>query len=66
MALKERLEKARQKKKITRNRLAKLSQVEHATIYRVESGQQKGITPDTAEKLADVLDITASELLGIR
>jgi transcriptional regulator with XRE-family HTH domain len=59
----ERLKALRLSRKLTQGRLAELVGVSLRMYHRWESGQS---TPylDTLVKLADVLDITADELLG--
>lgn len=64
--LAQRIKTARLKVHISQWRLAKDSGVDPGSLSRIESGSQKRIGPEVAERLATVLKTTASKLMGIK
>jgi transcriptional regulator with XRE-family HTH domain len=61
----ERLERARQAKRMTQEQLAAASGVKQSHISRLESGDIKDIKGSTLRRLARALGVTTDELLGM-
>ncbi len=62
----QRVRKQREKLGLSRYQLAKDSGVDAASVHRIENGIQTGVRVETAEKLAKVLHVLPSTLLGIK
>jgi len=58
------IKKFRKKKGFSQDKLAKLADVTHTTLVKIESGVNDNPTIKTLKKIADVLDITLDELVG--
>lgn len=62
--LAENIRKLRIKKGLAQEKLARLADISTATLVKIESGIDKEPTITTVTKIADVLDISISELMG--
>ena len=60
------LKKYRKKKGWSQDKLAKLADVTHTTLVKIESGVNKNPTIQTLTKLADALEVSIDELVGRR
>ena len=54
----------RKKKGISQDRLAKLADVTHTTLVKLESGANSNPTVKTLGKIADALEISLDALVG--
>ena len=54
----------RKKKGLSQDKLAKLADVTHTTLVKLESGANDNPTVKTLRKIADVLEISLDELVG--
>ena len=64
--LSENIKKYRNKKDISQDRLAKLADVTHTTLVKLESGANKNPTVKTLKKIADALEISLDKLMKRR
>ena len=64
--LSENFKKYRKKKGWSQDKLAKLADVTHTTLVKIESGVNKNPTIQTLTKLADALEVSIDELVGRR
>ncbi|MBU1007177.1 MAG: helix-turn-helix transcriptional regulator [Candidatus Omnitrophica bacterium] len=62
--LSDNIKKFRKKKGISQDRLAKLADVTHTTLVKLESGANDNPTVKTLKKIADALEISLDELVG--
>ncbi len=62
--LSENIKKYRQKKGLSQDKLAKLADVTHTTLVKLESGANDNPTVKTLKKIADVLEVTIDKILG--
>ena len=62
--LSENIKKFRNKKGLSQDRLAKLADVTHTTLVKLESGANKNPTVKTLKKIADALEISLDKLVG--
>ena len=58
------IKKNRKKKGLSQDKLAKLADVTHTTLVKLESGANDNPTVKTLRKIADVLEISLDELVG--
>jgi len=56
------IKKYRKEKGLSQDKLARLADVAHATIIKIESGGIQNPTIDTAQKIAKALDIGLEDL----
>ena len=54
----------RKKKGVSQDRLAKLADVTHTTLVKLESGANSNPTVKTLGKIADALEISLDALVG--
>ncbi len=64
--LSENIKRIRQKKDLSQDKLAKLADVTHTTLVKIESGANENPTIKTLKKIADALEVTIDELLKSR
>jgi transcriptional regulator with XRE-family HTH domain len=57
------LKKLREKKGLSQEKLARLSDVANNTIVKIEAGKNQNPTLDTLKKIAKVLSISVDELI---
>lgn len=57
------IKKLRKKKGISQDKLAKLADVTHTTLVKIESGANDNPTIKTLKKIADALEISLDELV---
>lgn len=62
--LSENIKRLRKKKGMSQDRLAKLADVTHTTLVKLESGVNDNPTVKTLRKIADALEISLDELVG--
>ena len=62
--LSENIKKIRKKKGISQDKLAKLADVTHTTLVKIESGSNDNPTVKTLRKIADALGVGLDELVG--
>ena len=62
--LSDNIKRFRKKKGLSQDRLAKLADVTHTTLVKLESGANKNPTVKTLKKIADALDISLDKLVG--
>lgn len=62
--LKDNIKKLRQKKSISQDKLAKLSDITLTTLVKLESGTNDNPTMKTLSKLADTLEVSIDKLVG--
>ena len=55
----------RKKKGLSQDKLAKLADVTHTTLVKLESGANNNPTIKTLRKIADALEISLDELVGM-
>lgn len=60
----ENIKKYRKKKGLSQDKLAKLADVTHTTLVKLESGVNDNPTVRTLRKIADALEISLDELAG--
>lgn len=60
----ENIRKYRKKKGLSQDKLAKLADVTHTTLVKLESGVNDNPTVRTLRKIADALEISLDELVG--
>ena len=58
------IKKFRKKNGISQDRLAKLADVTHTTLVKLESGANDNPTVKTLKKIADALEISLDKLVG--
>ena len=61
--LAENIKKYRQKKGLSQDKLAKLANVTHTTLVKLESGANANPTIKTIRKIADVLEVSIDKLI---
>ena len=64
--LSDNIKKIRKKKGISQDRLAKLADVTHTTLVKIESGANDNPTIKTLNKIAGALEVSLDELAGRR
>jgi len=62
--LSENIRRFRKKKGVSQDRLAKLADVTHTTLVKLESGANSNPTVKTLRKIADALEISLDKLVG--
>ncbi len=62
--LAENIKKLRKKKGVSQDKLAKLADVTHTTLVKIESGVNSNPTIKTLKKIADALGVTLDGLVG--
>lgn len=62
--LSDNIKKNRKKKGLSQDKLAKLADVTHTTLVKIESGVNNNPTIKTLKKIADALEVTLDELVG--
>lgn len=60
------IKKIRKKKGISQDKLAKLADVTHTTLVKIESGVNSNPTIKTLKKIADALEVSLDKLAGGR
>lgn len=60
--LSENIKKIRKKKGLSQDKLAKLADVTHTTLVKIESGANDNPTIKTLKKIADALGVSLNEL----
>lgn len=60
----ENIKKYRKKKGLSQDKLAKLADVTHTTLVKLESGANDNPTIKTLKKIAGALEISLDELVG--
>ena len=58
------IKKIRKKRNISQDKLAKLADVTHTTLVKIESGANKNPTIKTLKKIADALSVSLDDLVG--
>ncbi len=58
------IKKYRKKRELSQDKLAKLADVTHTTLVKLESGANDNPTIRTLKKIADALKISLDELAG--
>ena len=58
------IKKFRKKKGLSQDKLAKLADVTHTTLVKLESGANKNPTLETICKIADVFKVSLDKLVG--
>ena len=58
------IKKYRKKKGLSQDKLAKLADVTHTTLVKIESAANKNPTIKTLRKIADALSVSLDELVG--
>ncbi len=61
--LSDNIKKIRKKKGLSQDKLAKLADVTHTTLVKIESGANDNPTIKTLKKIANALEITLDELV---
>jgi transcriptional regulator with XRE-family HTH domain len=61
--LSENIKNIRKKKGLSQDKLAKLADVTHTTLVKIESGANDNPTIKTLKKIADALEATLDELV---
>jgi transcriptional regulator with XRE-family HTH domain len=61
--LSENIKKLRKKKGLSQDKLAKLADVTHTTLVKIESGVNDNPTIKTLKKIANVLNVSLDELI---
>ncbi|NQT67771.1 MAG: helix-turn-helix transcriptional regulator [Actinobacteria bacterium] len=62
--LSDNIKKIRKKKGLSQDKLAKLADVTHTTLVKIESGVNDNPTMKTLKKIAGALEVTLDELVG--
>jgi len=62
--LSDNIKRFRKKRGISQDKLAKLADVTHTTLVKLESGANNNPTVKTLKKIADALGISLDELAG--
>ena len=57
------IKKYRKEKGLSQDKLARLADIAHATIIKIESGGIQSPTIDTVQKIAKALDVGLEELM---
>ena len=57
------IKKYRKEKGLSQDKLARLADVAHATIIKIESGGIQSPTIDTVKKIADALGVSLDDLM---
>ena len=65
MRIGERIKLYREKKGWNQRELARQAQVDHAWIYRLETGERNNISLEAAKRLAKALGVTLDYLAGM-
>lgn len=65
MTLGDRIKTYREKKGWNQRELARQARVDHAWIYRLESGERNNISLEAAKRLAQALGVTVDYLAGM-
>ena len=60
------IKKLRKQKKLSQDKLARLSDIPYNTLVKIESGKSNNPTFATLSKLADALEVSIDELVGRR
>lgn len=60
----ENIRKYRKKKGLSQDKLAKLADVTHTTLVKLESGVNDNPTIKTLKKIADALEVSLDKLVG--
>lgn len=58
------LKKLRQQKKLSQEKLARLTDISYNTISKIEAGKAKNPTFETLSRLADIFEVSIDELVG--
>ncbi|MCX5782567.1 MAG: helix-turn-helix transcriptional regulator [Elusimicrobia bacterium] len=61
--LSENIKRIRQKKGLSQDKLAKVADVTHTTLVKIESGANDNPTIKTLQKIAGALEVTLDELI---
>ena len=64
--LSENIKAIRQKKGLSQDKLAKLADVTHTTLVKIESGANDNPTIKTLKKISDALEVTLDDLMKKR
>ena len=64
MTIANNIKKYRQKKGLSQDKLAKLADVTHTTLVKLESGANNNPTVKTLQKIADSLGVSLDSLAG--
>ncbi len=62
--LSEKIKKYRQEKGLSQDKLAKLADITHTTMVKLESGINDNPTIKTLKKIADALEVSVDLLIG--
>lgn len=62
--LAENIKRIRKKKGLTQEKLARLADISHNTLVKIEMGMAKEPTITTVRKIADALNVSIDELVG--
>ncbi|GBE05768.1 MAG TPA: XRE family transcriptional regulator [Nitrospirae bacterium] len=62
--LSENIKRYRKKKGLSQDKLAKLADVTHTTLIKIESGANDNPTIKTLRKIADALGVSLDKLVG--
>jgi len=62
--LSENIKRCRKKKGLSQDKLAKLADVTHTTLIKIESGANDNPTIKTLRKIADALGVSLDKLVG--
>ncbi|MBC8390576.1 MAG: helix-turn-helix transcriptional regulator [Actinobacteria bacterium] len=62
--LSDNIKKIRKKKGLSQDKLAKLADITHTTLVKIESGVNDNPTIKTLKKIADALEVTLDELVS--
>lgn len=65
MTLGERIKHLRERRGLRVRELARLADVPHVTLLRLEQGTRSDITTETAKRLARVLGVSVDHLVGM-
>jgi len=64
MSIANNIKKYRKKKGLSQDKLAKLADVTHTTLVKLESGANNNPTVKTLSRLADSLGVSLDEIVG--
>jgi len=64
MSIADNIKKYRKKKGLSQDKLAKLADVTHTTLVKLESGANDNPTVRTLNRLADSLGVSIDEIVG--
>lgn len=62
--LSDNIKRIRKKKGLSQDKLARLADVTHTTLVKIESGVNDNPTIKTLKKIADALEVTLDELVS--